>query len=125
MFEHLGGVGRTSQDGDRTGGAPLGDECRWERAQRRHEALGEHEQAGAAGDVLAVGRQHGGQRSRWDGEADEIVTAQLELAGPRHSNRVGQRDAWQVNDVLPVPGERLSLFTGAAAELDLVTGAGE
>ena len=67
VLEHLGCVGRAAQGGDRARGAALGHERGGQRAERGHEALGEHEHAGATRDLVALGGHHGGQRAGGDG----------------------------------------------------------
>jgi hypothetical protein len=77
------------------------------------------------GNPLAVGGDHAGQRAGRNGQADEIVGAKLEVGGAGRADRIGQRHAREVLDVLARGPEDLDLLASTAAELDLETGPGE
>ena len=100
VLEHLGGVGGAAEHGDRAGRGALGGERRRQRAERRHQALGDDQHAGAARDPLAVRGEHRGQRLGGDGQHDEIVALEVELGGAQDADRLRQLDAGQVAGVL-------------------------
>ena len=122
MLEHLGGIGRSAQRRDRAGGATLGDERRGQCAQRRHEALGQDEHAGALRNPFAVRGEDARQGPGGDRQADEIRVGQPELGGAHHAHRLGQLDARQVGIVPARGGDDRRLLPRPGSELDLEAG---
>ena len=119
VLEHVGRVGRAPHGGDGARRTALRHERRRQRAERRHEALGEDQDAGPAGDVLAVGGHHRGERPGGDGQADQVVGAELELAGRGDVHGVGQFDARQMVVVDAAGRERMRLLARVRAQLDV------
>ena len=72
---------RAAEGADGPGLGALGHEGARQRPERRHEALGQHDDAGAARDLRRVLGHRARQRARRDREADDVLLRELELAG--------------------------------------------
>ena len=118
-------MGRTREAGDRAGAHPLGHERAGKGPERRRQALGDHQHAGAGRNPPAVCGEDRGQRPGRDGEADQVLGGQLELGGPAHVHRVGEPHAGKVPGVLALAGHLVGLLGAATAEVHLQARSGQ
>jgi hypothetical protein len=125
VLEQIRTARRAPEDRHGPGVAALGGKRRGERAERGHQALGQHQQARPPSDPFAVGGEHRRQRPGRHCKAHEIIGGQLELGCAHDVDRVGQVDTWEVALVLSPRGYRCRLFGGPAAEIDVVPRPGE
>ena len=121
----LAGVGGAAERGHRASAHPFGDVLVGQRAHRLHHPLGEQQHRGARADPVGERADHGGQRLRGNGEADQVAAGDLDLARALDREPGWQLDVGEVLGVLASLGDRLRLLLAARAELDLEAAAGE
>jgi hypothetical protein len=125
MLQGVGGVPRPAQAGHGPRGHALGDVGARKRAERRDEALGQHEDARARRDPLAMGGHGGRQGAGGDGEADHVRAREVQPRRAPDRDRLRQRDPGQVVLVLAGLAQGRRLLAGPAAQLDVQAGARE
>ena len=114
----LGCVSGTAQRTYRTGRSALRHVARWRQAERRHEALGQHEHGAALADPRSNLRNGGGQIARRDRETDEVHAAELDVSHGGHLHLVGQLHPRKTVVLAPFL-DALGACLGAASELHL------
>ena len=81
-------MGGAAERGDRAGADALVDVLGGKGAERRHEALREHQHRGAAADPVGERADRGGKRRGGDREADEVEAGDLDVGGALDGDRV-------------------------------------